>query len=212
MVSILVLAIGAGLMAAVARVCWLLAMVGRASKRRSSGDKLRTIAVLGSGGHTSEMITLLSKVDRSRYSPLFYVVADTDTHSQTKVDRYEKASSNSTYTFVRIPRSREVHMPWTTTVYMTAKATFVCLFKVFQITPHLVICNGPGTCIPVIFAVWFWKFFGVMSPRIMFVESFCRVKSLSLSGKIAYRLSDSFLVQWPQLLRYSKAKYIGKLC
>eukprot|EP00954_Amorphochlora_amoebiformis_P029639 1393452-Amorphochlora_amoeboformis.AAC.2 len=49
MVSILVLAIGAGLMAAVARVCWLLAMVGRASKRRSSGDKLRTIAVLGSG-------------------------------------------------------------------------------------------------------------------------------------------------------------------
>lgn len=35
--------------------------------------------------------------------------------------------------------------------------------------------------------------------KLVFVESACRVKSLSLSGKIMYHIADSFIVQWPQL-------------
>jgi len=104
-------------------------------------------------------------------------------------------------------------MSWGLTVLMTIKALVACIAKISTLAPDLILVNGPGTCIPVVLAAWFWKFFGLVQCRIVFVESFCRVKSLSMSGKIAYFLSDTFIVQWPMLLeRYPKAKYVGKLC
>jgi len=38
---------------------------------------------------------------------------------------------------------------------------------------------------------------GLRYTRIIYVESFARVKSLSLSGKLVRRFVDMFLVQWP---------------
>ena len=48
--------------------------------------------------------------------------------------------------------------------------------------------------------------------HVTFVESVCRVRSLSLSGQILYRLADDVIVQWPELLqRYPRALYMGRL-
>ena len=48
--------------------------------------------------------------------------------------------------------------------------------------------------------------------KLVFVESFCRVKSLSLSGRLLYPLADEFIVSWEALTdRYSRAKYLGVL-
>lgn len=38
---------------------------------------------------------------------------------------------------------------------------------------------------------------GQRSPEIIYVESFARVTSLSLSGKISKNVVDKFIVQWP---------------
>jgi len=43
------------------------------------------------------------------------------------------------------------------------------------------------------------KFFGLPAPTIIYVESFTRVKALSLSGKLIRPLVDRFIVQWPAL-------------
>lgn len=49
-------------------------------------------------------------------------------------------------------------------------------------------------------------------PKIVFVESICRVETLSLSGKILRFLPVEILVQWPQLTEiYPKTQYIGRL-
>jgi beta-1,4-N-acetylglucosaminyltransferase len=48
----------------------------------------------------------------------------------------------------------------------------------------------------------------------VFVESFCRVETLSATGMLLYYLplADAFLVQWPQLkVKYPQADYIGRL-
>mmetsp|Transcript_31749 Transcript_31749/g.44257 ORF Transcript_31749/g.44257 Transcript_31749/m.44257 type:complete len:213 (-) Transcript_31749:307-945(-) len=207
----LAVAVSLAVVAAVCRLLWLLSKVGAKSQKRRPGEKLNTLVVLGSGGHTSEMITLLSHMDSKNYYPITYVVADTDQHSVTKVKLLRNDAKTSRV--VTIPRSREVHMSWGLTVLMTIKALITCIVKVPTLAPDLILVNGPGTCIPVILAAWFWKFFGLVQCRIVFVESFCRVKSLSMSGKIAYLLSDTFIVQWPMLLeRYPRAKYVGKLC
>ena len=46
----------------------------------------------------------------------------------------------------------------------------------------------------------------------VYVESICRVESLSLSGLIMYYFADHLLVQWPQLKdKYPKSIYLGEL-
>jgi beta-1,4-N-acetylglucosaminyltransferase len=84
--------------------------------------------------------------------------------------------------------------------------------------PSLVLCNGPGTCIPIVMASWALRLSGLQHAEICFVESFCRVNSLSLSGKLLIKaasvgLCEHFLVQWPQLVgKYPRATCIGRLC
>jgi len=36
--------------------------------------------------------------------------------------------------------------------------------------------------------------------RTLYIESWCRVASLSLTGRLVYPVADAFWVQWPQLL------------
>ena len=51
-----------------------------------------------------------------------------------------------------------------------------------------------------------------MKIKVIYVESYTRLKDLSLSGKIIYPLADLFVVQWKQLAhKYPKAVYGGAL-
>ena len=71
---------------------------------------------------------------------------------------------------------------------------------------------GAGTCLPVCLAALFWRAVGLVDSRIIFVESFCRVQSLSLTGKILYPIADRFVVQWPDLTqRYCRATSLPPL-
>lgn len=42
------------------------------------------------GGHTAEMLRVVEKLDRQRYTPRTYIAADTDTHSISKAVELEK--------------------------------------------------------------------------------------------------------------------------
>ena len=47
---------------------------------------------------------------------------------------------------------------------------------------------------------------------VVFVESLCRVQSLSLTGKILSYFADVCVVQWPQLhQKYPQTVYLGRL-
>ena len=51
-------------------------------------------------------------------------------------------------------------------------------------------------------------------PRLTYIESFCRTRNLSMTGKILYHLGiyDRFFVMWPKLKkRYPKVEYQGIL-
>lgn len=45
----------------------------------------------------------------------------------------------------------------------------------------------------------------------IFIESWCRVESLSITGRMVYPIANVFLVQWPQLLKVCgpRARYEG---
>jgi len=48
--------------------------------------------------------------------------------------------------------------------------------------------------------------------KVIYMECFTRIETLSGTGKVVYRFSDLFLVQWPELAaKYEKASYEGRL-
>ncbi|CAG8498048.1 1515_t:CDS:2 [Paraglomus occultum] len=180
------------------------------------GKPCKSCIVLGSGGHTMEMLQLLKGLDyATKYRPRLYIVSSNDTLSVKKVQDLETAKGGAEgedYRIVRIPRARHVGESWLTTPFSVAKALIASTKVVLWETPDLIICNGPGICVPVCVISYIHRILGIKRIYLIYVESFARVKSLSLSGRLLIRFVDTFLVQWPYLERqYSQAEYKGVL-
>jgi beta-1,4-N-acetylglucosaminyltransferase len=72
--------------------------------------------------------------------------------------------------------------------------------------PDVIITNGPASAVMVIIAAMVLKFIGVApvwKMKVIYVESWARVTTLSLSGKVLLRtgMCDKFLVQWDALAK-----------
>lgn len=157
----------------------------------------KILIVLGSGGHTTEILRIVQRLNHEKYSPRIYIKAKTDVISSNKVKEIEKSHKN--YKIIEISRSREVGQSYLTSVLTTIWTILQSFPIVWREKPDLLLCNGPGTCIPLCLVTFFFKAIFILNTKIVFVESFCRVKSFSLTGKILYYLANHIIVQWPNL-------------
>ncbi|KAK9723788.1 hypothetical protein RND81_05G025300 [Saponaria officinalis] len=186
--------------------------------RSKAAKPLSTLIVLGSGGHTAEMLNLLSVLQRDRFTPRYYVAAATDNMSLQKAQTFESSATNMKGTenaqYMQIYRSREVGQSYVTSVFTTLIAIVHAIWLMIKIRPQVILCNGPGTCIPLCTIAFVFKVLGVRWSTIFYVESIARVKRLSLSGLLLYklRMADQLYVQWPQLQRMCPGSvYVGCL-
>lgn len=176
-----------------------------------------TLIVMGSGGHTSEMIGVVGGLNLKRYTPRVYVSAREDKMSREKVEKFEKANKTlgtPAVVLKTIPRARQVLQSYFTSIFTTLAAILSSCSLVMSLKPDLVLCNGPGTCIPICFWAHVLKFLGLKKTKIVYIESLCRVQRLSLSGMILYYLyiADCIFVQWPRLKQlYPRTKFIGRV-
>ncbi|KIP08435.1 glycosyltransferase family 1 protein [Phlebiopsis gigantea 11061_1 CR5-6] len=192
---------------------------------RSRSETCSLAVFLGSGGHTSEALALLTGLDFDRYCFRKYVVSEGDILSAKKAITLEseKVSGspphNAPYSVLTIPRARRVHQSLLTTPISSVWSLIVCVYHITllplltgQRWADVLVLNGPGTCVMLCLAVYLNRFLGLPSPKLVYIESFARVKRLSLSGKILRPFVDRFLVQWPELAREnSRAQYRGCL-
>ena len=122
------------------------------------------------------------------------------------------------FSFLTIPRARRVHQTFLTTPLTALRSLVVCLYYV-TLAPVLsgedfadvLILNGPGTCCMLCAAVYvnrvrtllmeyqasasricYRQFLGLRSPKVIYVESFARVRTLSLSGKLLRPFVDRY--------------------
>nr|GMD06546.1 UDP-N-acetylglucosamine transferase subunit ALG14 homolog [Ipomoea batatas] len=65
--------------------------------RPKSPRPLSTLIVLGSGGHTAEMMNLLSVLEEDRFKPRFYIAAATDNMSLQKARVFEDSLVQKIY-------------------------------------------------------------------------------------------------------------------
>ncbi len=91
---------------------------------------------------------------------------------------------------------------------ITLLVSFFSILRIFlRHRPHMIFSTGSEIALP---AFLLGKF--LFGAKVVYVECFTRIKTLSLTGKIVYGFSDRFLVQWPELAaRYDRALYRGRL-
>ncbi|XP_023552178.1 UDP-N-acetylglucosamine transferase subunit ALG14-like [Cucurbita pepo subsp. pepo] len=218
--SITIAAIILSISLILSRVLYVIYWSGRPVRNKCL-KPVSTLIVLGSGGHTAEMLNVLSELQKDLFAPRFYIAAATDNMSLQKARTYENQLADKTGAevdkiaqFMQIYRSREVGQSYFTSVWTTLIATLHALWLMLKLRPQVILCNGPGTCIPLCVIAFIFKVLGIRWSSIFYVESIARVKRLSLSGLILYKLymADQFFVQWPQLQRlYPRARYVGCL-
>jgi beta-1,4-N-acetylglucosaminyltransferase len=166
------------------------------TKDRCAVRKMRILVVLGEGGHTKELLALLDLIEEDyQYG---YLIIHDDEISENKI-----LKSGPVFRVAR-PRYKEFHL--IKDVLNTLRCFWESFLVLRRFHPNIVLSSGPAVAIPV----------SVLSRlsriKVIFIETGSRVSSLSLTGKIMYRLAHLFFVQWPGLeKRYPKSIYAGRL-
>ncbi|RPB03489.1 Alg14-domain-containing protein [Choiromyces venosus 120613-1] len=176
---------------------------------------------LGSGGHTAELLSLLTSTSTPTHTHLHtrtkrtYTISRGDALSAKKAFLFEcsAGSPSSSYEILEIPRARGIGQTWLSTPLSAISCLAGCVRVFVKVgLPDVVVCNGPGSAVLVAGVCFLAKFLGLCKTRIIYVESFARVRSLSLSGKLLYAFADRFVVQWPGLVeKYPRAEFHGIL-
>ena len=124
---------------------------------------------------------------------------------------FTNTNGSEEYSINIVPRARHVHEPLLTTPFSAFQCLIACLYLLNPKTnnrrkyPDLILTNGPGTAVMIIVAALLLRFFNLYGAnkldcmRIVYVESWARIRTLSLSGHLLLPLVDRFIVQWKGL-------------
>lgn len=139
-----------------------------------------------SGGHYEQLMMLKPLMDKYES----FVV--------TEKTRYDVANGQKTYYLPQINRHEK------TWIVKLLWIGIKSLYMFFKEKPDAIICTGVLAMIPLCLIC---KLFG---KKMIYIESFAKVTSPTLSGKLLYKYADQFYVQWESMKAvYPDAIYLG---
>lgn len=190
----------------------------------------------GTGGHSSEMLSLVENAKITQkigktIDTVTCVVSDDDILIHSKLDKvfaYENSTSGqqqetdsnsngNKIVKIALKRPRKVGQSYLTSIFTTIMGIFQALHIIYSKHPQILITNGPGISVALALSVLILRIVTLglsYKCKIIFVESVCRTKSLSMSGKLIYHfcLYSEFYVQWADLQKkYPGTTYVGIL-
>ncbi|RMZ87111.1 hypothetical protein DV736_g5658, partial [Chaetothyriales sp. CBS 134916] len=115
-------------------------ILSRPKPEKRSKEKSHLLIVLGSGGHTAEMLNMLQNINILDFSKRTYVVSSGDNFSAAKAADFE--SGNEGYDIVTVRRARKVHQSLFTAPITAFLSLYDCV-KLLNCSPDLIITNGP---------------------------------------------------------------------
>lgn len=207
------------------RVAVVIPSLNTERKQKVSQEKLKDkllVVLLGSGGHTGEMLRLMETVDVGKLGKVKWIVSSGDTTSAVRLRRFLESrttpqslsSLSSQNTLLELKRARRVGEGLLSSVFSTLGSLRQAFFLLSsrKNRPDVLILNGPATAVSLCLVATLLNLVGVSDTRIVYIESLARVHGLSLSGKLCYYFSHRFLVQWASLQElYPRAEYYGVL-
>jgi len=157
--------------------------------------KKNVLYILGSGGHTAQMIAL-SKDLKNKIN-YFYLIQKDDKLSKNKIIY----PGNIIY----VKRAAEFNSSKFKVYFFTIINFFKAITIIKKNKIDVLISAGPGISIPFFYAG------KLLNKKLIFIESWSRVNSKSLSGKLIYPIVNLFFVQWKSNLKnYPKSLYRGR--
>lgn len=149
--------------------------------------KLKICFAASSGGHYEQLMMLKPLMDK--YDS-FVLTEKTDYKSQMPGEKM--------YYVMQINRKEK-------SFFLKILAIAIKEFGIYiKERPDVVICTGVLAMIPMCLIC---KLFG---KKLIYIESFAKVTSPTLSGKLLYKYADQFYVQWNSMKEiYPNAIYLG---
>ena len=143
--------------------------------------------IASTGGHFEQLMMLKPLMDKYES----FIVTEKTEYSVIEDDR-------------KIYYLNQVNRHEKTFIFKMALNFIKSLNLFIKERPDVVISTGALATIPMcIFAKVFKK-------KIIFIESFAKVNSPTLTGKLVYKFADQFYVQWEQMKEhYPNAIFIG---
>ena len=140
-----------------------------------------------SGGHYEQLIMLKPLMDK--YDG-FILTEDTS---------YKSSIDNKRMYYVpQVNRSEKLFL---------LKMIIICLKSIciyIKERPDIIICTGVLAMIPMCLLA------KIFCGKLIYIESFAKVTSPTMSGKLLYKFADEFYVQWESMKKvYPKAIYLG---
>ena len=152
-----------------------------------SGKKPKLCFAASSGGHLDELLMLLPLMERY------------ESFLVTEKTSYQPAAGTIRRYYLLQVNRREKSCLFK--MLANACRSFkICLTE----RPDVTVCTGALATVPLCLLC---KAFG---KKLVFIESFAKVETPTLTGKLLYRFADRFYIQWPQLREhYPEAVYEG---
>ncbi|MDY2590121.1 MAG: PssD/Cps14F family polysaccharide biosynthesis glycosyltransferase [Agathobacter sp.] len=147
---------------------------------------MRLVFAASSGGHYEQLMMLKPLMERH------------DSCVVTEKTSYNAKSDIRTYYMVQVNRKEILFIP------KMIINSFRAVRIIFKEKPDAIICTGVLAMIPLCLI-------GKMKGcKLIYLESFAKVTSATLSGKLLYKYADRFYVQWESMLDiFPNAVYKG---
>lgn len=143
--------------------------------------------IASTGGHFEQLMMLKPLMDK--YDS--FIVTEKTTYSPIKDDR-------KVYFLKQVNRHEKTFIPNMLVNFIKTLTIFI------KEKPDMVISTGALATIPMcLLAKLFRK-------KLIFIESFAKITSPTLTGKLIYKFADQFYVQWEDMLKiYPNAIFKG---
>ena len=155
----------------------------------SKNRKKKVMFISSTGGHLTQLLEL-----KSIFEDYNYVLVT----EKTDVTKYMKDKYKISY--LKYGSRKYILKYILVALFNLIKSIF--LFIKFR--PQVIVTTGTHTAVPM---CYIGKIFG---KKIIYIESFAKRNSPTLSGRMIYPIASTFVVQWENMLKfYPKAKYWG---
>ncbi|MCM3135334.1 UDP-N-acetylglucosamine transferase subunit ALG14 [Paenibacillus polysaccharolyticus] len=151
---------------------------------------MKVCLISSTGGHLDELTKIIPAVEDHDY----FII--TEKNKSKSVD----TSRNKVYFLMQQERKNLLFL------LVFAANIIKSLYLYLRERPKVIITTGAGATFP--FCL-FGKLFGA---KLIYIESYAKIYSSSATGRLMYKISDEFFIQWETLQdSYPNAKYRGAL-
>lgn len=149
----------------------------------------RVMFISSVGGHLTQLLELEPIFNDYNY---VLVTEKTDVTKEMK-DRYKMA--------YLIYGTREYLLSYLFKFSFNILKSFYLFLKY---RPQVIVTTGAHTAVPMCYIGRLFR------KKVIFIESYAKRTSPTLSGRLVYKVATTFIVQWEPMLKfYPKAKYFG---